>query len=192
MTDLNLCQAAKFPANPYDRCVLTKNPDHKYCPLHMTYDHVIDFVAAPGYINQDASRENITKPYNPTIHKHIIKPNLINCTTCTTCTTCTNCANSEGPTEKKPPMKKKPMMKGKATAPPMKKGNAIIDTKKESSVVEDDTNIRLLILTNNDSYVELVKKNAQKLGQIVHGLFEYFWKRMVPESFDSTIVCTQT
>lgn len=142
MTDLNLCQAAKFPTNPYDRCVLTKNPGHKYCLLHMTYDNIIDFIAAPDYINQyinqDVSRENTSKTYNPIIHTHIIKP------------------NSEESVEKKTLMKKKAV--GKNTAKrPMKKGNTTIDTKKESSIVEDDTSIKLLILTNNDSYVELVK-----------------------------------
>src|SRR4051794_24095050 len=72
-TTTDLCQSIRSTNESHLRCLLKVKPGKKYCPLHLTQKHIIDFIQREEEYTQytDFNQEIIEQPINSPIYRQI-------------------------------------------------------------------------------------------------------------------------
>jgi len=147
---MNICRSVKSSTEPQFQCGFKASNGEKYCPLHLTYNKIIDYENKIYEIKSD--RVVVEKKINPIYLTHEISPKAqVEVPECAMVTT--NC---------KPPMKGKSV--GKKA--PVKKGSCLKEQTTSSVMAsyhdnENTLEVKMLIMINDD---EISEKLSDLLG----------------------------
>lgn len=143
------CASIRSNREPHLKCLMKAKSENKYCPMHLLQNNIIDYSSSSfdeDILTRD--EELMSQSKNDVVKNEIIKKINIDELVQKTMD------KEELPAKKLPPQKKYPCKQPAKTIHEQKKSTIENDYREN----EDDLEIKLLIIANDDKYVDTISK----------------------------------